>query len=862
MTISRKAQLAELKSILEQVQSPSALDDHPWVRSLTAHAFAEAHPDLVDNGPGYVLLAALCDLFREMMPGSPPRQGKRLDNRWGEFGLLAAMYFAPFEFGAMRPVTLSDGWGRIDDEILRYVFERPRPTLPQQDVDRYRLVGNETHAAPVSTLSDWHLRGLDRLLDGLLNRERVLSARYGVPSVVLDPDVEPVTPSRHDPSHAWQARLARVYRQHRRHIWLGVGVLLALLLVWQGVSLYIRYRAFKADADQLQAYLDGPPSLDAMAQVGDLLSRTRADALSLQRQMRLWGWAGRLLGWLPIIGGDLASAEELVDMATALAVAGDEAYQGAAPLLAGFGADDAFSSIPETLAALTAAQDRFSVALQAANQALTSREAIDLPRLSPKTRALVERLDPYLPLLSDGLGLLNALPKILGASGYGPQTYLILIQNEDELRATGGFITAVAVVTVEQGEIISLQVDDSYAIDDLNKIYPLPPWQIVEYLQGGVWLLRDANWSPDFPTTATWAEYLYAIGRGHAVDGVFAIDQEALRLLLAAVGPVELPDAPEPISVENFIAYVRTARGPDEGETDWFASRKEFMGPLGRALLEKLQSDTQISWQAVGQAVLQALDERHILLQFDDPLMSQVISHRGWDGAVRPGEGDFLMVVDSNLGFNKVNAAVETTLRYEVDLSDPQAPRAEVWITHRNPTKGDEPCRHAAYDSGDYAALIARCYWDYLRVYTLAETELLDAATHEVPGSWLLSGKGVPPRVDVLDNQGLLDENPPGLRAYGTLLVVPLSEQRETRFVFALPPDVVQFDEAQGAMTYALRVKKQPGTQGNAFRLQVRLPAGAQVQSAVPSGDLQDGIWTLETRLRTDLEVKLVFSLP
>ena len=861
MQATRKVQIAELKHILEHVQSPAALDEHPWTRSLTVRAYAEAHPDQKARRPGYLLLAALSDLFRASMPAHPPRQGKRLDNRWGEFGLLAALYFAPFDYGAVRPATLADGWGRIDDEILRYVFGRGRDELSSRDVEAYRLVGNELQAAPVSTLSDWHMRGLERLLANLREREQLLSARYGLPSVVLNPDAILEMPSLDNPPPTAWARLGEAYRQGRRRIWIGIGLLLVLLFAWQGIGFYNSYRALKADVDRLQA-LATDPSLESVAQAGEMIAQARRDALLLQRRLHPWRWAARLLGWVPVYGGDLASAEDLVAMAAALTVAGDEAYQAVVPLLPRLDAQEGALSRAEIVRQLSIEQPRLATAAQAADRALAARQAIELEGLSPKTRPLVEKLDPYLPLLADGLDVLQALPAVVGASEDGPQTYLVLIQNEDELRATGGFITAVAVVTVEGGEIISLQVDDSYAIDDLSKLYPQPPWQIMEYLVGGVWLLRDANWSPDFPTTAEWAEYLYAIGRLHAVDGVIAVDQQLLRLLLEAIGPVEIPDWPQPISAENFIVYVRASRGKSEGEEDWFEARKDFMGPLGFAILEKLQNAPDVSWQAVGKAILQALEERHLLLSLDQPSIRQVLARRGWDGAMRPGEGDFLMVVDSNLGFNKANAAVEESLQYVVDLSDLRSPRAELTVVHRNPTEGDEPCRHAAYDSGDYQALIARCYWDYLRVYTLAGAELLEATPHEVPAEWLLSGEGVPARVDVLDNQGLLDENPPGLQAYGTMLVVPLGESRQTRFVFALPEEVLLQGGDGQSLTYALRVKKQPGTLANPLTLTIQLPAGARLIAVDPAGELQDGVWRMETHLRTDVDIRLTFSIP
>ena len=160
----------ELKNILEHSSAPSQLDDHPWTKSLLAQSLAD--PEAQASSPGYQLLRALNISFRETQPGIPPRQGKRLDTRWGEFAMLGAMYFAPIEFGSPRPASLQDAWGRLDDVILAYEFGDSASNLPQETRRRYFLASNEVEAAPVSTLSDWHVRGLERLAERLIERER------------------------------------------------------------------------------------------------------------------------------------------------------------------------------------------------------------------------------------------------------------------------------------------------------------------------------------------------------------------------------------------------------------------------------------------------------------------------------------------------------------------------------------------------------------------------------------------------------------------------------------------------------------------------------------------------------------------
>jgi hypothetical protein len=660
-------------------------------------------------------------------------------------------------------------------------------------------------------------------------------------------------------------------------------------LGWKAWRIATLARAFRADVSQLESLVDADLSLDTAESVGPLLDHARSDVQALQRQTEPFIWAGRLFGWIPVYGGDLAAAGDLLDLAEGLVVAGDQAYDAAGPLLEAAQGDQrpSLSAILETL---VAAEPQFAEAEVYLAQALAAREAIDLDALSPQTRPYLEKIDPYLPLLADGIPALESVPKVLGAEPYGPQTYLVLIQNEDELRATGGFITALATVTVENGEIIAFKAQDSYDVDDYSKVYPRPPWQLEAYMDAPIWVFRDSNWSPDFPTSAVWAEHLYAYASAHAVDGVIAIDQEVIRLLLSAVGPIQVDEASVPISADNVIAFMRQERGQSreerQNDEDWFEQRKDFIRPLAQALLDKLQHDDDVSMRAVGEAMLQALRERHLLVQMDDPAVSRLLKQRGWDGGIRPGEGDYLMVVDSNLGFNKVNAVAQTEIEYRLDLSDVQAPTAHLDVLHHNPVAGKEThpgeitvgqyldrlafplferqtqvCRHAAYDTGDYQDLIARCYWNYLRVFVPEGTSLLEASPDAIPAEWMILGEPVPARVDVLDNHGAVDQTPPGLNAFGTMVVVPRGEQRVTGFQFALPSEVLT-EIGPGEWSYRLVVQKQPGTLAVPLRLQIQLPAGAEVLSAEPNGEQVGDSWLATLDLRTDLALILRFQAP
>jgi hypothetical protein len=511
---------------------------------------------------------------------------------------------------------------------------------------------------------------------------------------------------------------------------------------------------------------------------------------------------------------------------------------------------------------MLAAQPRFVEARKTFDQALAARDKVDVQRLSPEVRNLiVEKLDPILALTEDGLSVAASFPRLLGATNEGPKTYLLLIQNEDELRPTGGFIGAVGILTVKDGQIINLTFEDSYAFDDWSKPYPAAPWQLRHYMDIPVLTLHDSNWFADYPTTALYAEYLYALSRSHSVDGVIALDQHVVVLALEAIGPVEVEGAPYPITADNVIPYMRLAKNPPPLEVrpqNWH--RKAFINEIASALVKRILEEGDVPWNVLLGAMLRALDEKHLLLQIDDPAVTRVIARRDWDGSITPEQGDFLMVVDANVGYTKSNAVLDTSLFYDLDLTEQSSPKGMLAVTQTNNAPATITCLAGGKMEGSTAEQtypMELCYWGYLRVYKTPGTKLVESTPHGIPASQMLLERAVPTRVDYLN-----DYEPEKLWAFGTLVLVPAGQSVITKFEFALPVSV--FSQASDAkhIVYKLKVQKQPGTQAVPLTIQIKLPKYAIVTSA-PSGAIQQGSsLSLVTNLRKDVNMEIIFVLP
>ena len=317
--------------------------------------------------------------------------------------------------------------------------------------------------------------------------------------------------------------------------------------------------------------------------------------------------AARLFGWLPEIGKEVAAAPDLLDMGSAAATVGRAAMDGAQLVLEAYrqpGEDSALKRVTPALAQAAPYWQEADVALQRVDEA---RARLHLEKLDPRLSAQVERLDRYLPVLQGGIALAHSAPSLLGVDG--ARTYLLLAQNSDELRPTGGFISGVGLLGIDRGDLSQLDFRDSYEVYDPSVDHPLAPPDLERTMGAQMLLLRDVNWSADFPTVAGVAEALYQLDTGTPVDGVVAFDVEAVRRIIAALEPLQLPGYQEPVTAANLITAIRTVwEAPAAAEaslsekapaqSDWWQHRKDFMGDLASAVGRRSRPGKRIwpSW--------------------------------------------------------------------------------------------------------------------------------------------------------------------------------------------------------------------------------------------------------------------------
>jgi hypothetical protein len=827
-----------IKFILENLRTPDGLDNHPWAMSAFTKEYLQNHPESSKLSPGQQLAMALTELFQEWTPASPPRQGKRLDNRWGEYGLLAAQYIAPYLFGTASPRSLKEAWGSIDQSIALMV--KRKLDLPDEQIAAgYQLVVNEPEAAN-STISDWHRKGIERFAAFVTQHEEHI--------------------------HAQAARLANLADNKQagqgKQFGLAAKIVLAILLLslvvlagWAYLKTQRMLTLARLLRQEMQAVQQLDFSIETLEQtetIEESLKNFDTHLHELDAETRPFLWITPSLGWLPVYGGDVENSEALLDMALALNDSVQQTYSGVFPF-AELLAENEQARVDDFIAQIKASQPAFEAAAQSLQIAKEKRSAIKTHRLSPEVRELlVEKIDPALARLEQGLAVAGALPGLIGAGTDGLKTYMVILQNEDELRATGGFLTAAGSVVLRDGKIVNMVFESSDQVDDISKPYPPPPWQLYEYMNASIYLLRDANWSPDFPTTVAWVEYLYAYTRAHSVDGVIALDQHALVEILKAIGPVQVEGYEEPITAKNIIQVMRESkiRPEDEDDPDWH--RKDFIGSLAEPMLRKIMAGDGFSWQTMLKATTVLLDEKHILLQLDEPRISNVLVEQGWNGRVAPFDGDYLMMVDSNIGFSKTNAIIEQKIELEIDLRNPDSPRKHISSEYNNPVESELGCGDKRVKTEDSHYPIVRCYGNYLRIYAPKGSLLTAASPHAVPAEWTLLGQFVPARVDTLTDD--LDD----FSVFGTYFIVPSGQILTTSFSLDTPASVL-VAQKDGTYRYTLKLQKQPGTIGIPISFRLVLPDGANIIRSTEVLASNSNVLTGQFRLRKDMVIEVVF---
>jgi hypothetical protein len=649
------------------------------------------------------------------------------------------------------------------------------------------------------------------------------------------------------------------HEHRRRHPWktaakAALWILLGLVVIAIPVSAsaWRMFQEAQAGRQALVAAASAAKTLE-FPQAATDLRYARAHLAAAER----FGSVLAPFAILPYVGSDIRDGRALIsaslETATALervASLGEEVL-GALSAAGGFdgnnptlsGGVEAFFRLPTegrraALAALARIPGDFSLSVSEIDQAMQGFEALkhsDSDYVGP----IVQALQPVMVQLievRDRLAKTAELAKLLPAlSGYPePKTYLLLMQNDTELRPTGGFIGTVGSVMIDAATARDLQVADVYSLDGqgLKTVTAVPPAPLVKYLGVDRWFLRDANWSPDFPIAAQQVIKAYAADGGRTdFDGVIAIDTTLAADMLRIVGDVK-------IGSSTFTAKNVTEEIEFQVEKGFSAKgiptaqRKDVLLALVGEVFKRVIALPSDRWGEIVTALSTALDGKHMLVASFDPTAASYLRSRNWDGMVRSDAGDFLMVVDANLAALKTDSVMSRSVGYWIK-PDKDSLVATVDLKYRN--------------NGSFTWKTTR-YRTYTRIYVPEGSEFVAVAGN------MFNDKIVDPK----RRPGVVDSGVEfGRRWFGTFISIEPGETRDLYFSYRLPSSIV---DAAKSGAYSLTVQKQPGI--GAVPLTLSLDFGKRVEHATPpeaSQDWGDGAYKISSDLAIDRQFTVRF---
>lgn len=407
--------------------------------------------------------------------------------------------------------------------------------------------------------------------------------------------------------------------------------------------------------------------------------------------------------------------------------------------------------------------------------------------------------------------LLINLPAMLGEPDM--RRYLVLFQNDKELRSTGGFLTAYAQFRFEKGKMILEKATDIYDLDNaLKKKFPAPR-EITTFHKNVYNLyIRDSNLSPDFKTSMNQFLEMYETAAGKEdIDGIIAVDTHVLVEALKILGPETINgrvfsadidkrcDCPRAVyELEDYstrpVNYVRT-------------ERKDIIGALLQQLMQKaLGVSPSQYWGKLFQMLLTEVNEKHVLAYFLEPNAQKASESFNMAGRImtaketatlltyKEGNGwDYIHLNNSNMAGAKSNMFVSEKVTKDVTENGDTA-TTKLTVEYKNPYKGSD----CGLESGGLCLNAPLRNW--VRVFVPSGSILTESKGIISPGD------GKAKKMDTYtDLEKTVFE--------GFLIVNPLGTAR-IELTYTTP-----FTSPDGK--YHLLIQKQPGTDGQEWILRL-----------------------------------------
>lgn len=340
-----------------------------------------------------------------------------------------------------------------------------------------------------------------------------------------------------------------------------------------------------------------------------------------------------------------------------------------------------------------------------------------LPALEPKIKFVnlflrKPELTDTVKLIGQTKPLLTHLDYFLGQSQ--KTSYLILLQNNYEMRANGGFFGSYAVATLDKGDI-SIRFQDIYVPDGALPGHVDPPAPIQTAFKQGWFKLRDSDWEPDFTKAAPTIRWFFEKGNEVNPDLLVTLNLATIEKIINIIGEVDVPEYDLKLTSDNLYTLLQ-----NQAEVNAFqgsTQKKDVVSAAGKAAFKKIKSLPPKDYLALADLLISNLNHGNSLINSKDKSIQKILEEKGWAGKISlPDCGadclnDIVMLVEANMGANKANCCVERKTIHTVTKGETEVSHLiNLTFTNKSPLENPAPPR---FYGGNYIS--------YLRFYLPAD---------------------------------------------------------------------------------------------------------------------------------------------
>jgi len=260
--------------------------------------------------------------------------------------------------------------------------------------------------------------------------------------------------------------------------------------------------------------------------------------------------------------------------------------------------------------------------------------------------------------------------------------YLVILQNSDELRATGGFMGSYSNYSIKNGKMENFEIRDIYDPDGLYHGYKEAPAGMSEYLSSGNGMrLTDANWYPELSKSAKNIISFFEEIETKKYDGVIFVNLDLIENILEATGEIYLADYQASINKDNFSELARS------GRQDFFPGSNEktnFLNSSLTAIKFKLTNLAKENPQKIAALLKNAILEKNIQAYSQNEEIENIFKKYQLAGQLaNPEKQRYFYLVESNVGINKANRLVNRKMEIKIEDQDFQR-QTTIKIIYQN----------------------------------------------------------------------------------------------------------------------------------------------------------------------------------